>query len=406
VNGGSLFLVNVLLGRLLVREEYGIFSLAVLLLSTVAEISDLGLNAGLLRFAPYYIAGSEHDKLKQLVKTIWQWRVGLSIILTVGGMALSYPIARYLLGQPQITAQVAFAFIGVGGVILLGFVTTYLQAKQAFLRVAVVQSLKGLLRLVCIAILLACGVRNIFSYIAVYTLVPWILFASQFRHLPHQFWLVRMESVEKKKLHDQLANFSVWLTLWSILSIISSRVDQVMVSHLLGLEQVAIFTVAYQLMQFFPIITQSVTSVLTPRVNGFRNKSDLIVFVRKSLRWVTTLAIIIGIAIVPSQYIIRLLFGAKYIAAMPIYVILAMSLTLNLLVIPFSLIIYAFNKTRYMTVSGVIQLVVNVLGNFYFITTFGLIGAAYTFVLGIVCSVLYNIVCAIYLIKQEEIVVL
>src|SRR3990167_4124484 len=99
INGVSLLVLNIVLARALSQEAFGIFALAVLALSTIAEISDFGLNLGLLRFAPYYIATNQTDKLKQLVKTIWRWRVALTWIFTVGGIILSYPVARYLFGQ-------------------------------------------------------------------------------------------------------------------------------------------------------------------------------------------------------------------------------------------------------------------------------------------------------------------
>jgi len=77
INGLSLFALNIALARALNHELFGIFSLSVLMLLTVAELSDFGLNLGLLRFAPYYLATNQLDKLKQLIKTIWRWRISL-----------------------------------------------------------------------------------------------------------------------------------------------------------------------------------------------------------------------------------------------------------------------------------------------------------------------------------------
>ena len=47
VNGVSLFALNIILARILNQELFGIFSLSVLVLMTVAELSDFGLNMGL-----------------------------------------------------------------------------------------------------------------------------------------------------------------------------------------------------------------------------------------------------------------------------------------------------------------------------------------------------------------------
>ncbi|MEK7172996.1 MAG: hypothetical protein AAB740_03390, partial [Patescibacteria group bacterium] len=132
INGVSLLALNIVLARALSQELFGIFSLSVLALSTMAEVSDFGLNLGLLRFAPYYIATNQTDKLKQLVKTIWRWRVMLTLVLTAGGIIFSYPLAKYLFGQAKIASYLAYSFLGVGGVILLGFLVTYLQSRQRF----------------------------------------------------------------------------------------------------------------------------------------------------------------------------------------------------------------------------------------------------------------------------------
>src|SRR3989339_223132 len=118
INGVSLLVLNIVLARALSREVFGIFSLSVLALSTAAELSDFGLNLGLLRFAPYYIATNQTEKLKQLIKTIWRWRVILTWVLTVGGIVLSYPLAKYMFGQAKVAPYLAYSFLGIGGVIL------------------------------------------------------------------------------------------------------------------------------------------------------------------------------------------------------------------------------------------------------------------------------------------------
>jgi len=112
INGLSLFFINVVLGRFLEKDLFAVFSLSIMALSTVAEMSDFGLNAGLLRFAPHYIALKEENKLKQLVKIVWKWRVYISVFLTLLGIIFSYPLAKYIFGQPEIYKQVAFSFLG------------------------------------------------------------------------------------------------------------------------------------------------------------------------------------------------------------------------------------------------------------------------------------------------------
>lgn len=402
VNGLSLLALNIALARSLSQELFGIFSLSVIALSVVAEMSDFGLNAGLLRFAPYYISTNQTDKLKQLVKTIWRWRVALSLTLTISGFVLAYPAAKYIFGQIKVGPYLAYASFGIGGVILLGLLATFLQAKQRFLYNASVQSLKGLLRLSIALILMAFGVKSVFAYLSVYIFIPWILFFINFKVLPENFRKIEIDEDVKQKLHSQLARFSFWLTISSLVAIFSSRIDQIMISHYLGLAEVAVFTVAWQLLQFFPVISGSITSVLMPKISSLKNKVELVVFMRRAFKWVLVGAIGIVVLVYPSQYLIGLLFGQKYNAAMPLYVILAYGTLLSVLAIPFSLAIMVFNRTHISTMFVFMQLLINVVGNFIFIPRYGIMGAAYTFAASNVALFLWNLVWALYLIKKKD----
>src|SRR3989344_2752253 len=359
LNGISLFLINIILGRSLEKEWFAIFSLSILTISTVAEMSDFGLNGGLLRFAPFYIKSNQIDKLKQLIKTIWQWRIWLSAILTLGGIMLSWPIAKYIFNQPQISGYLAFSFLGVGGIVLLGFVSAYLQAKQDFFRNAIMQTLKGVARLILIIILLAFGINNIYALLSVYILIPWILFVANYNALPKGFYKIAIEKDVKRELHSQLAKFSFWLTIWSLSAILASRIDQIMLSNLLGLEKVAIYTIAFQFIYLYSMASQSITSVLMPKYNSLRSKAEIIALTKKLMKWLIPATLILFLVIPPSRYLITLVFGDKYIDSMPVYLVLSYSMALNLFNIPLSLILTTFNRTKLIAISGFIQLIIN-----------------------------------------------
>lgn len=402
VNGASLFGLNVILARSLGKESYGVFSLSVLVLMTVAEMSDFGLSAGLLRFAPYYIATKQDDKLQQLLKIIWRWRISLTFVLTGGCIVLAYPIARYVFGQPEITFYIMYTAIGIGGVILLGLLATFLQAKQRFFYNASLQSLKGFLRLAIVAILYWIGVKSLFAYLSVYILVPWVLFLTNYHLFPKNFRKHVVEEDVKKKLHSSLARFSFWLTVSSLTSILASRVDQAMISHFLGLADVAIFTVAWQLTQLFPIISSSIASVVMPKISSVQTKAELRIMLKKALVWVTAATALVAIAVYPSQYLILLFFGGAYAAAMPVYTIIACGLVLNIFAIPFSMVINVFNQTQLVAYSGIVQVIINVICNFIFIPKYGVVGAALTFVIGVVAQFIWNVGWALYLFKNKE----
>jgi O-antigen/teichoic acid export membrane protein len=403
INGLSLFCINIFLGRILEKNIFGIFSLSIMVLSTVAEMSDFGLNGGLLRFAPYYLAQGEESKLKQLVKTIWRWRVWLSAILTFGGIAVSPLLAQYVFNRPEITRQLMFAFLGIGGVVLVGFTSTYLQASQRFLTNSIIQSLKGLLRLILVVALFLVGFRDVYSYLFIYIFIPWILFLFSYKYLPHGFRAVQAEEDVKQKMHSQLAKFSFWLTIWSLSAILASKVDQIMLSNLMGLDKVAVYAMAFQFVYIYSLALQSITAVLMPKINALKTNAELWAFARRALKWVVPLVLLLIVAIYISQYAIGFVFGHKYTESIPVYMFLSYSMLVSFIAIPTSLIITAFNRTHLIAFSGFLQLVVNVLLNLWLIPGFGVMGAAYTFGVGLLISFVYNVICSVYLLSKKKI---
>ena len=402
LNGVSLFLINIFLGRILDKSLFGIFSLSILVLSTIAEMSDFGLNGGLLRFAPYYIAQGETDKLKQLVKTIWRWRVWMSIVFTFGGMATSPLLARYIFNRPELTPYLIFSFLGIGGVVMVGFASTYLQASQRFFINSVVQSLKGLSRLLIVLIMYFVGIHSLYAYLFVYIIIPWILFLYCYKYLPTGFHSVQVEEEVKQKMHTQLAKFSFWLTIWSFSAILASRVDQIMLSRMLGLEKVAIYTIAFQFVYVYSLAMQSISTVLMPKINALKTKEELLYFIQKVLKWSVPMIILLLGAVYVSQYVIGFVFGSKYIESIPVYMFLSYSMVLNFVSIPISLVITVFNRTNLVAYSGFLQLIINFLLNLLLIPRFGVMGAAYTFGFGLLAAVAYNTFCALYLFRNKN----
>ncbi len=200
-----------------------------------------------------------------------------------------------------------------------------------------------------------------------------------------------------------MAKFSFWLTIWSLSAILASRVDQIMLSNLMGLEKVAVYSMAFQFVYVYSLAQQSITTVLMPKMNSLRSNVELVQFCRRALVWLIPLTIIIGILIYPSKIIIGFVFGHKYVEALPVYLVLSFSMLINFIAIPFSLLITAFNRTHLVAFSGFLQLAVNLALNFVLIPRFGVIGAAYTFGLGIMLSFLYNAVCSWYLLRFKQI---
>lgn len=402
-NGVALFLVSTLLAHTLEQRDFGIFSIAILVLNTAAEISDFGLNAVLLRFVPHYVALGDEHKLKQLLKTVWRWRVRIALAATAMGIFGAELIAEYILGQPDTAMVVRLSSLGIGGVVLLGFVSLYLQSSRQFVYAATLSVFKGWGRLLLVGGLVFFGIRDV-SFIALaYVIVPWILLAISIRKLPQGFMSVDTDYDFKKQLTIQLKHFSFWFTLWSLASIIASRIDQTMLSHYMGLEAVALYTIAYQPMIAYTMAQNAVGAVITPRINGLKSKKDVKDFVLRLWRWIVPVGIIVALFVYPSRLLIPLIFGSEYQGSAVLYAVLSYSMIINFISAPLSIVITWFNRAYLVAYGGFIQLAINMGLNLILIPRYGALGAVITFGLGIIASSMYNGICAGILIKKKEI---
>jgi O-antigen/teichoic acid export membrane protein len=247
------------------------------------------------------------------------------------------------------------------------------------------------------------GVHYIFIHLSVYIFVPWILFLLSYSVLPRGFKKIQLDSETSKGLSKQLTNFSFWLAVWSWSAIIASRIDQIMLSNLLGLEKVAIYAVALQFVYFYSLAIQSVSTVLIPKISVFNHRDQVRSFIMRSFKWILPVSILGALLIYPSQIVITLFFGHKYDASLNVYLILSYSMLLTFIFTPISLAVNVFNKTVLIALSGLIQFLVNLFLNLLLIPAYGVNGAALTFGVGILINAIYSSVCLVYLYKKVEI---
>jgi O-antigen/teichoic acid export membrane protein len=399
--GIALFAANALLGRALGAAEYGALSLALIAVSMIAELSDFGLNAGLIRFASYYHAHKEKEKLYALLHLVWGWRIRLAAAMTLGGALLAAPAARYILRAPDLAPLIVFSLIGVGGVVLLGFATTALQAMQRYRASAALQLAKGAVRLGAIAGLVYAGVTDLYALVAGFVAAPWILLAIAMPLLP-PFLRTKPSAENTAALRKTVRSFSAWLAVWSFAAIVAGRIEQIALSALMGLEAVGLYTTAHQLLQFMVMGTQAISTVIAPKIAGARSRAELLALARTVNTRLIVLAAALAPALIATQYAIPLFFGIKYAAAMPLYAIMSVSYLAYVLVIPPSLIITAYRETRAFAVIGISQIAITIISNCLFIPRLGAAGAAWAFALG--CAFVYaaNTAVALRLISQRK----
>lgn len=400
ISAMGMFIANLILSKIFPVEWFGIFTISLIVVNTVAEFSDLGLNNTIMRFIPHYSASGEEDKKKEVFWFIWNIRFLLIWVLTIGGIIFAKEISSGLLNQPILSKYIAISSLGIGGVISLAFLSSYLQATKRFKKNAIIQAYKGVLRILVVFILLLFKVQNIIVYIVAISFIPWVLFLFNYKEL-------RLEFVDKPKkisseIKKEIWDYSSWLGLWSIIAIIGTRVDQVVIVNTLGLKEIAIYNIAFQFMVFYNMISSSLSTIITPAINSALTKESMIKIIKKSFLVIISIVVVLSVMVVPSSWVITLIYGNKYVGAQSVYIILSFGMIVSIISFPVSLIVQYYKKTYFFALGSFLNLMLTLIFNIILIPKLNIVGAAIAFIITNLAMMGYSLIIGYVLLKRAE----
>lgn len=190
-----------------------------------------------------------------------------------------------------------------------------------------------------------------------------------------------------------------WLTLTGIFNYIYHNGDDIIVGKVLGTAQLGFYEMAYKI-STLPITEGSdvVGRVMFPVL--VKMTHDLDRLKRAYIKSVCMIAIVVipmGIAFFffPEQ-IIRIILGDQWLSAVPVLRVLALFGVLRAISISVTSPIYALEKQEYVTRITLVSLIGMSITIFPFVQTWGIVGAAYSALVG----TLLSIPVALYYVKK------
>jgi O-antigen/teichoic acid export membrane protein len=189
-----------------------------------------------------------------------------------------------------------------------------------------------------------------------------------------------LKSSPEKEIYKSLVKFSGWIGVNRVISSFSGRLDILMLAAMTGATETGIYGIPSRLAGFITVLTSSFSQVLAPRMASFSNKEDEKKYMLKAT--LALLPIIGGLVvwIIIAKPFIVLLFGEKYIDAVPVFQALVASMIPFIMTAPsVTAIVYSMKKTVYIGTFSFFQLAAIFLLNFVFIPKYGSMGPTITF---------------------------
>lgn len=396
INGALGALFYIVLARFLGPSDFGLLTVSIATIALVADIADVGTNTGLVRFVSSNLAVDKEKayrflKLSLEVKVI-AWLVTFLIIFL-----LSPFLANQVFHKVELILPLRLVAFGVGAALLFTFATSMLQAYQKYFLWSVVNIVTNLARLVLILVLGYYLVLNVESSLLVYIILPIFGFFITLLVVPARKIFV---SRDEFSLSKELFKYNLPVAIFTIIAAFSSKLDTFLNAALLSAKEVGIYGAANQLVQVVPQIVAGLGLVAAPKFSAFQSIKQMIIYLKKFQLFVSGL-VFLGVLSLPlSIKLIPIILPQYQEAILPfVFLFLAMLVFLFSLPVHMSVIFYFARPDVFIWVSIIHLMIIGGLG-YLLISTYGVIGASVTVLVGTTFNFLYPLVWLIYKLRK------
>lgn len=378
-----------ILARILVPAQFGLYGIAALALSLLETFTETGINVFLIQLK---------KDINEYINTAWVVSIVRGFLISVV-IFFSAPLISGFFSFPDALPLLQLISIVP---IIRGFINPSIVKLQKDLKFNQEFKLRTAIYLIdaLIVIIVAFTTRSAISLV-------WGLIGSSLLEVvlsfiymkPRPTWLI-----ERKKI-KQIIERGKWVTGYGIFDYLYQNLDDAIVGKLLGVVPLGLYQVAYKISSLPVSEVADVFSKVTFPIY-VKITSDPKRLIRAFLKTAKTSSLImvlmgLGIIIFPKE-IVLIILGENWLSAVPILRVLAVFGVLKGIVgIPLSLFL-AQEKQEYVTAVTFTTLLSLVISIIPFVNRYGVVGAAYSAVLGSVVGLLIAFYYTTRMLKNEK----
>jgi O-antigen/teichoic acid export membrane protein len=371
-SAGLAIIANWLVANRLGPSEFGLFSLAIGVMTLLQEIGGPALDTAIVRYA------APHARADALRAEVF-FKAGFGLKLLIGGglgaaLAIAAgPLADDVYGAPALRPMFYWMAAGLLAANLSTFVLARLQASERFISYSILRALGNALKVGLLGAAAAVGLLDLQATAAIWS-VSFLLaymISLPFARAPR--------GTLRRKLggspHRDITRFAKWVMLSGLLFALHMRADVLLLGHYRPSEDVGYYAIAWNLMLFIDLITSSIVVAFLPQAAKVTTRTEALEFRRTVLMASIIIALSLSPIYVFAGPIIATLFPGYQPAIAPFRVLFWSSIIV-LLIYPLYLSFYAENKpAKVSAIYGVLAMTSVVVG-VLIVPSGGLLGAA------------------------------
>ncbi len=372
-------LVTILLGLAVTRllsqylsvYDYGTYSQILLIVSTVASVTILGMMDGVNYF---YCSEGDVQKRESYISTIFTLQSVIGVLSGTVVMVLSAPLCNYF-DNPDIGRLMIFAASLPLLQNLLGMFQILLVSVGKARMLAWRNLIVSLVRLAAVfAVILV--VRNVAVILAATLIMDIAQIAFFALILRKNGCPIRFRSVDMR-LFKRIIAYCAPMAVFTVVNTLNRDLDKYLISMWTDTETLAVYSNASKMLPF-DIIMTSFCTVLLPEITRLvaekqKQTASSLYRLFLEIAYIST-SILCCAALAASPQLMQLLYSEKYLSGLSIFCIYIVVDLLRFTNI--TLILSAAGKTSALMLLGVGALGLNAVLNVLFYNLTGIIGAA------------------------------
>ncbi len=355
--------------RVLGPERYAVVAVALVILYIVWQFTGKGFDQSAIRLA----AVTDHPRGPAAIfETVFALKAIGNAALVIVGIFLAGPLTRVFVGPSFSPIPVYLAFIGAAGASFWGFSSAAIQAESRFKRYAPVQVANNALKLAVFGLLVAGGMLTP-TTVMLATAFGFFGAAIVGNRLAPAY--ARRSRLDRDVV-PVVGRYARWLLISSVLYLLYSRLDVLMLGSLVGGEAVGLYAAAALIAQMADLLAASIMTVFLPRFSKHTEAAPLRGQVKSSLKCSVLLAVPLVPCYVLIEPVMHLLFGVQYAGSVPFLKIMYFGVLFTMVTHPLHILFYARGRPQILTALDGFILLFNLVGHYFAITRYGPAGAA------------------------------
>lgn len=383
------FVSRILIARYVTEAEYGVFSLALAILSICAAIAALGLHQGVSRSIAYARGKGDQEKIRGFISASILFALIASLILCFVLLFTSDTIAEEIFHEPALGLPLKIFAAAIPFFVLLNVLPSIFRGfdqvkPQVYFQNILTSALPPLLLLPIIFLDLPfTGV--FYAYLASFgvSCIALILYAT--KRLPSPIKLVPRAIANP--IAKELFLFSVPLLGIVIIELTLNWTDILMLGYFKTSGEVGLYNAARPLARLISLPLLAMLAIYMPVASGLYAQG-LISEMRRNFSIVTkwlcsaSLPLFLILFLFPET-VLSLLFGTSYAPAANVLRLLSLGFIIDTFLGPNGNTLIAMGKVRFLIWATLATAVVNIGLNIALIPPLGIEGAAIAFMAAI-----------------------